>query len=73
MGKTGKHSSSLVVTVLTDTNPLGWGLKKRKGVMMYRKSMPMKKSRRLFTATAGARHVHGKNLRASPMRGGIRL
>lgn len=40
---------------------------------MYRKKMNMRHSKSLFRHTAGANHVHGKNFRALPMRGGIRL
>lgn len=36
-----------------------------------RKKMPSRHSKKVFTKTA--QHVHKKNLRASPMRGGIRL
>jgi len=38
---------------------------------MKRKKMSRDKSRRQFSTTAAKTHV--KNLRASPMRGGIRL
>ncbi|WNK13210.1 MAG: hypothetical protein [Microvirus sp.] len=40
---------------------------------MRRAPMSMKSSKRLFSRTAGSRHVHQKNRQASPMRGGIRL
>lgn len=40
---------------------------------MKRSAMTNKSSKRLFSATAGARHVHPKNSRPNPMRGGIRL
>ena len=40
---------------------------------MQRHKMNGSHSRRLFSHTAGARHVHPKNSRPNPMRGGIRL
>ncbi|WNK15002.1 MAG: hypothetical protein [Microvirus sp.] len=44
-----------------------------KANIMKRSSLSMKSSKRLFTNTAGSRHVHAKNMRGMPMRGGIRL
>lgn len=41
--------------------------------MAHRQPMPSKQSKRLFSNTAGSRHVHPKNTRPSPMRGGIRM
>lgn len=38
---------------------------------MYRKRVNRRRDRKIFSRTA--RKVHGKNLRAMPMRGGIRL
>lgn len=38
---------------------------------MKRKKLPSKQSKKMFTKTASK--VHPRNLRASPMRGGIRL
>lgn len=38
---------------------------------MRRGKMPYKKSRRVFSKTAA--HVNGRNLMATPMRGGYRL
>jgi hypothetical protein len=40
---------------------------------MKRQSMTSHHSKKLFSGTAGARHVHAKNNARSPMRGGIRL
>lgn len=40
---------------------------------MKRHSMPSAQSKRIFAGSAGARHVHPKNIRSAPMRGGIRL
>lgn len=40
---------------------------------MHRHKMSAQHSKRLFTATAGARHVHTKNISHGVMRGGIRL
>lgn len=40
---------------------------------MMRSKMGSSHSKRLFTGTAGARHIHPKNVRAMPSRGGIRL
>lgn len=39
--------------------------------MAFRKKAPRKKDRKRFSRTASK--VHSKNLRAGPMRGGIRL
>lgn len=38
---------------------------------MKRHKMNRKKSKKYFSKTAG--HTHGRNIRSSPMRGGIRL
>lgn len=41
--------------------------------MTKRIKIPQAYSKKLFNKTAGARHVHGKNTRPMPMRGGIRM
>ena len=41
--------------------------------MAYRAKMSKHRSAHLFSRTAGARHVHSKNVTVGPMRGGIRL
>lgn len=41
--------------------------------MAKRMKMKAQHSKRLFSKTAGARHVHPKNATRAPMRGGIRL
>lgn len=38
-----------------------------------RQKMSRKRSKKLFSKTAGSRKVHPKNVKAAPMRGGIRL
>lgn len=40
--------------------------------MKFRKKLSHNKSRKMFSNTAGARHVHPKNAVIVPMRGGIR-
>lgn len=40
---------------------------------MYRQKMSSAHSKKMFSRTAGSRHVHSKNYRHTPMRGGIRL
>lgn len=41
--------------------------------MKFRKKLSSKRSKKYFSKTAGAQHVHPKNARSiMPMRGGIR-
>lgn len=40
--------------------------------MAFRKKLSHRGSKRLFSSTAGSRHVHPKNAGPMPMRGGIR-
>jgi len=40
--------------------------------MKFRKKLNNKKSKKYFSKTAGAEHVHPKNASVMPMRGGIR-
>nr|QJB19454.1 MAG: hypothetical protein [Microvirus sp.] len=40
--------------------------------MKLRKKLSNKRSKRYFSKTAGAQHVHPKNASIMPMRGGIR-
>nr|QJB18999.1 MAG: hypothetical protein [Microvirus sp.] len=40
--------------------------------MKFRKKMNNKSSKKYFSKTAGAEHVHPKNSSVMPMRGGIR-
>lgn len=41
--------------------------------MAHRQKMTSAHSKKLFRNTAGNRHVHPKNHRPNPMRGGIRM
>lgn len=38
----------------------------------FRKQLGNKRSKKMFSKTAGAQHVHPKNATVMPMRGGIR-
>jgi len=60
------NSTLLVITVPTDTNGVT-----QKEFMAYRQKLSKKGSKRLFSKTASK--TNSKNLRAKPMRGGIRL
>lgn len=40
--------------------------------MKFRKKLGNKQSKKYFSKTAGANHVHPKNVTILPMRGGIR-
>lgn len=40
--------------------------------MKFRKKIANKQSKKYFSRTAGAQHVHPKNASVLPMRGGIR-
>lgn len=40
--------------------------------MKLRKKLGNRKSKRIFSKTAGSQHVHPKNASVMPMRGGIR-
>nr|QJB19210.1 MAG: hypothetical protein [Microvirus sp.] len=39
---------------------------------MFRKKLSNRRSKKYFSKTAGANHVHRKNASVMPMRGGIR-